>query len=241
MLRKVYLTKHNFSGKLKWGWRRAIAWYFFEALKRFLNLHIYRVWTSSGPDIAWESLLPKNIPEEYPTHILQPVELVQFSTPENDLPVEFLEEAQARHDKCGASFYEGNVVSYGFASHSRAPVTSKLDMVVPPGLVYHYKAWTHRDHRRKGITLYRSKAYIEDMIQSGEKPKRGFWYMEYHNYPSLLTGRYEPPEQRPIYLGIVGWAQYFGQLFIYNGRKAKWMGTVLVRKDESPTRTYPYT
>ena len=114
-------------------------------------------------------------------------------------------------------------------------------MLVPPGRVYTYKSWTHPEHRRKGLTLLLAKAAIDHRQQTGEKKKVGFWYIEYNNYPSLLTDRYEPPEQRPFYLGIVAWAQYFGRLFVYNGRKAKWMGTVLVRKDESPTRTYPYT
>ena len=231
----------TYKDRLEWGWRRAGAWYFFQGVKHLLRIKVYRVWVANGPDHAFRAGLPKQLPKEYQTRLMEPIELVQYAKPENDLSIEFLEESQVRGDECTVSFYEGEVVGYLFTALKRTRVTDELDILIPSGHAYGYKSWTHRDHRRKGLTGVRLRVKQDWRDKTGNKRPKTVWYMEYHNYPSMLNNNYRPPHERPLYLGVVCWARWFGRVFVYNGRRAKWMGVVLIRKGEPPIKTYPYT
>jgi len=222
---------------LQWGPRRAVIWYLLEFAKRILNLNLFRLWVAQGPDDAWSADLPE-IPLEFPTRCLEPQELIPYITPDNDLPAEFLDEAQKKGDECTAVFHQGKVVSYGFDSYKRTLINEALDIDIPEGLRYGYKGWTHPDYRQQGISRYRAKAKFD---RYGFRRLKGVWYVEYHNYASLLNNRYEPPDQRPLYLGIIGWIRIFGHVIPFNSRRAKWLGTVLLKKQAPSRRTYPYT
>ena len=65
--------------------------------------------------------------------------------------------------------------------------------------------------------------------------------MDYTNYPSLLTNRYTPPHERPLYLGIIGWVAIGGRVYPFNSRRARWLGVVFIRNNRPSKRTYPYT
>lgn len=217
-----------------------MAYYFFAWLERVLDLHVYRVWVGGGMVTAWHDQLPKEVPDEYPTCRLEPQDLIPYVSGENYLSEAFLRDAQARGDTATAVFFEDRIVSYGFVSNTRTPFEHGLELLVPPGFVYAYKSWTHPDFRRKGLTKYRSKVDWDYRKVNGG-PRRGFWYIKFHNYPSLLGNVYEPPHQRPIYVGLMFVLNIFRRTFYFNSRRVKWFGSVLVRKGEPPYRTYPYT
>ena len=231
----------DFAEKREWGLRRAIAWYIYRALRRILNVHIYRLWMSSGNNDAWIAGLPSEVPEGYTARLVEPEELIPYAKPENDLDVEFLEESQARKDECVACFYDGEVVSYGFNATTRSPVTAALDIQVPPGFVYGFKVWTHPDHRRRGLTKVRGKVMHDYRTQHRIRDPRIIRYIEFNNYASMLNNRYEPPNERSLYLGIIGWIGIGGKVIPFNGRRARWIGAVLVKKGAPFTRTHPYT
>ena len=237
---KIRRSTDAFKERLHWGWRRLIAFYFFTLLERWLGLHVYRLWVGGGMVTTWHEQLPKKVPDEYPTRRLEPQDLIPYACEENKLTLAFLTDAQARGDSATVVFHEDSIVSYAFRSDSRTPFEHGLELLIPPGFSYAYKSWTHPDHRRRGLTKYRSKVDWDYQRVNGG-PRRGVWYIKFHNYPSLLTDVYEPPHQRPIYVGLLFVLKIFKRTVYFNSRHVKWFGSVLVRCGEPAYRTYPYT
>lgn len=230
----------KFKERLNWGWSRLIAFYFFSSLERGLGLHVYRVWVGGGIATLWHDQLPTAVPIEYPTYRLEPQDLIPYVSEENGLTEAFLTGAQMRGDQATVVFHKDNIVSYGFESNARSPFEHDLELLIPPGFRYGYKSWTHPDFRRKGLTKYRSKVNWDDQRANGGL-RRGIWYIKFHNYPSLLTDVYEQPHERPLYSGCLIVLKAFRRTFYFNSRRAKWLGSVLVREGEAARRTYPYT
>jgi len=209
-----------------------------ELLKRVCGVHLCRLWVGQGPDDAWAADLPEEIPREYPTRCLGPRELIPYVRPDNGLSEEFLLRAQEKGDQCVATFHGGEVVSYGFDSFTRTTVNDQLDIDIPHGLLYGYKGWTHEDFRRRGMSHFHGKAKFQ---RYGFRREKSVWYVDYNNYASLLNNRYTPPDQRPLYLGTIGWINVGGRKYPFNSRRARWLGVVFIRKDRPSQRTYPYT
>ena len=237
------VTRDFFENRKQWGSRRALIWLFFFLVRRFLNVHVYRVWVGQGSYDAWLSQLPKGLPEGYEGKVLTPEALIPYASPENDLTESFLKTVTRNGDRCFAIFHDQQVVSYTFSARQRATVTDKVDFLVPPGLRYGYKTWTHRQHRRRGLTHALGRLEHDEHYQRthGEMLGKGCYYIEYSNYASLLSNVYSPPDQRSLYLGKVMWAIWFGRLILYNSRRAKWMGTVLAPAGAPAKVTYPPT
>lgn len=230
----------NFKERLEWGLPRMFAFYVFTLLEKWFGFHVYRVWVSSGLFGAKLDQLPQAIPEAYPTRRVEPRDLIPYVSAENKLSEAFLKGAQARGDVATVVFHKEKIVSYGFESHTRTPFEHGLELIVPPGFRYGYKSWTHSDFRRKGLTKLISKVKWDERRAQG-RLKRRIWYIKFHNYPSLLTDVYEPPHQRPIHVGTLVVLKIIGRTLCFNSRRAKWFGSVLVRKSQPAYRTYPYT
>lgn len=73
--------------------------------------------------------------------------------PANLLPIDFLEEALAKGDRCLAALAEGELVAYSWYSHEPTEADGLL-LCFRPDYVYMYKAFTRPSHR--GQRLYES-------------------------------------------------------------------------------------
>ncbi len=158
-----------------------------------------------------------------------------MSTPSPDFSKEFLEEAFARGDECGANFHDGKLIGFGFQCRTRAPVTEQLDLLVPPGFRYGYKAWIHPDHRRRNLS--RIQGYVRFNTLPRPFEERSISYIETHNYPSLLHS-YVHPRLRHLRTGYVGWVTLFGRQIPFNSRGAKRIGFEFVKKSDTRIRQY---
>jgi hypothetical protein len=147
-----------------------------------------------------------------------------------ELDPEFLKQSAERGDICIASFFGEELAGFSFSSTSRAPVTSQLEVIVPSGFRYGFKSWTHPNHRRKKLSLGRTEA-------KGLRELISIYYIETHNYPSLLRP-YRYPSDRRVHMGYVGWIELFGNRYPFATRRAKWIGFELVRKGAAFHRLY---
>jgi len=203
-------------------------------LKTLLGFRIH--YLNIGNDIY--DVLYANLPEftdEYPTRILRPEELLPYLESVPELNSEALQRAIVNKDDCTANFFNGALVGFSFESRARTIVTEQIDLLVPDGYRYGYKGWTHPDHRRANLEKFRSRATIEQ--RDYPHHERPIWYIETHNYASLLHG-YKPPRERDLRVGIIGWYSFFGKQIPFNSRNAKRYGIEMVRREDSKKRQY---
>lgn len=208
------------------GIRRSVFYYIFVIVERVFGLHVHYVFSANSflDDAKVE------VPEGYEHRLLEPADLIPYVADTAELSEEFLRGAQARQDICAATFLKGKVVSFGFRTLKRAPVTKQLDVVVPTGFRYSYKAWTHPDHRGKHLSRSRAK-----LSRSSQYPSLS--YIKVNNYPSLLNP-YRFPTSRRLRMGYVGWWEFAGKQYPFATRRAKWIGFEFVKKDEVVNRRY---
>lgn len=178
---------------------------------------------------------PPVIPPGYAVRFGTKADFLPYVGKIEDLDSEFLEQAFERNDECSVAFYEGRLVSFCFCSRDRTRVTPQLDVLVPPGFRYLYKAWTEPGHRRKNLSTAQSWM----RVTYGNRPfsERTLSYTETHNYPSLLT-KYLHPNKRPLAMGLAGWITIFGRQIPINSRGARWIGFEFVRREDTRTRQY---
>jgi len=104
------------------------------------------------------------------------------------------------------------------------------------GFMYAYKDWTSAQHRKLSLSKYRSKA-MDSIYLTPLNTERFIWYIETHNYASLLHS-YVHPTDRALKSGFIGWYSIFGRQIPFNSRKAKCLGCEIVKKTDSGTRQY---
>ena len=167
-----------------WGWKRAAYWYFMHALGRGLGFHIQRV-NVEADRVDLIDPIPPVVPSGYVTKLCSNADLQSFKVP--NLGQEFIDEVFDRGDECAASFYRGELVAFRFTSRTRTMVTDQLDVLIPKGFRYSYKAWTHPEHRRKNIS--RMCLYVEQTQSHRPFEERGIFYVETHNYPTWAPGQ----------------------------------------------------
>ena len=148
---------------------------------------------------------------------------------------DFLETAFGRGDIGAANFYAGELVGFGFWSFTRARATDQLDVLVPEGFRYSYKAWTHPDHRRANLASMR--IYVRHRTRRTPHEERMIGYTETHNYPSLLHG-YRHPSRRSLRMGLCGWFTILGRQIPFSSRRARWVGFEFVRREDQRPRQY---
>ena len=213
---------------------RAIHWQIMRSLAVVLGLRVHYVFVGSGSGRLDRVAAPE-IPVGYQVRMVALAELLPYAGTVPNLSAAFLEEAFAGGDVCVASFHGDELVGFSFQSGGRSPVTRQLDILVPEGFRYTYKTWVHAEHRRRNLTQIQN--YVRHHSRSGEDRRRGFWYVETHNYPSLLHG-YRRPEDRALVMGLIGWISLFGRQVPFRSSRARWLGVELVRKDDHRARQY---
>ena len=218
----------------EWGLRRTIYWHIMNFLGK-CGFRIHRVGVGAGRFDLFNTE-PPEIPPGYETRPLDKSDLEPFvGKLETELSQEFLDTAFANGDDCVGSFFGDQLVAFAFVSRTRTTVTDQIDVIIPEGFKYDYKSWTHRDHRRRNI----SKMIGHVMWKALERDysERVIWYIETHNYQSLLHS-YTHPRQWSLRFGYVGWFTLFGRQIPFNSRWAKKIGFEFVRKEDDGKRYY---
>jgi hypothetical protein len=219
--------------KADWGWRRALYWELMNLLFK-LGIHVHYV--NVGADlreIVGEEE-PKVAPE-YQTRVASLHDLLPHLGSVPKLSREFLDTAFGRGDVCVANFHNGTLVGFSFSSYVRARVSEQLDVLVPNGFRYGYKAWTHPDHRRQNLS--RMRGFVRRRSIRADHSQRTISYIETHNYASLLHS-YRSPRLRALRMGFCGWVTIFGRQVPFNSRRAKWVGFEFVRNEDTGKRQY---
>jgi len=211
------------------GWHRSAYWYLLQFLSKALGLRLHHVFVSAS---AAKSIIATE--PAYEHREVSPSELMPYIDDDpvlrDQLTPDFLRQSQTQNDECIASFFDDRLVGFDFSSTTKAPVTSQLEVLVPAGFSYGYKGWTHPDHRRKKLALRRIqlKSSVDYMT---------IYYIETHNYPSLLRP-YRHPSERRQHMGYVGWVTIRGRQYPFASRRAKWIGFEFVRKGLKHRRLY---
>ncbi|MEM9620634.1 MAG: hypothetical protein AAF993_03235 [Pseudomonadota bacterium] len=211
-----------------WGIRRALYWYLMTRLAR-LGVRVNYVFVASP--LANRDYI--ELPDGYVNRAVSLEELAPFVDKVDGLDAAFFALAVAHDDWCIASFFHDQLVGYSFLSHSRTLASKQLDIIVPDGFSYSYKSWTDPEHRLARLSssrLYHSNIAFPDS-------KRSFYYVETHNYASLLRG-YRPLSQRRIHAGYIGWFTWFGRQIPFASRRALWLGVEFVPRGETRERYY---
>ncbi|MEM9621522.1 MAG: hypothetical protein AAF993_07740 [Pseudomonadota bacterium] len=225
--------RQAFRGRLhNWGWRRAIYWEIMNVLARYLGFHIHYVMVSSDrPDLRPQKPV---IPEGYESRLAEYADFLPF-VGHPELSQEFLDAALANQDEAHLTVFEGELVGFSFNTRVSAPVTDQLEVVVPEGFRYGYKSWTHKDHRQKNLS--RMGAWLKQNFAGRPFDERGIFYIETHNYASLLHG-YRRPSNRSLKMGLAGWVTVFGRQIPFASRRARWIGFHFQRMDKTYRRYY---
>jgi GNAT superfamily N-acetyltransferase len=230
----VIVHPRNFrERRASWGLRRALYWQLMQ-LARKLGFRLYYVRVEANVHRLFGESAPA-LPPEFDTRIDRPSDLLPWAGRVADLDETFLAAAQARGDLCVTNYHDGELVGFAFITHSRAPVSAQLDVLVPKGFQYVYKGWTHPDYRR--TNLGKARMYLRHGLLLADPTLRGISYVETHNYPSLLHG-YRPPIERSLHLGFCGSLTLFGRERPFNTRRARWIGFELVRRSDPGKRQY---
>jgi len=232
----IYMSKLQEFKKRKsqWGLKRCLHWELMHFLSRYFGFRIHYLFVGNSIYDTYFANLP-DFTEEYETVLTKPDALLQYADTVPELSEEFLRVAINNGEICTANFYKGMLVGFGFTSRTRTIVTRHIDLLVPQGFRYGYKGWTHPDHRRSNLSRLRTRVRIEH----ADTPyhERSIWYIETHNYASLLH-RHQPPRERNLRVGIIGWFSIFGKIVPFNSRIAKRYGIEMVRKEDSGKRQY---
>ena len=220
----------------QWGYKRAIHWQYMHAFELFIGLRIHYLFVGTEIQDTWEANLPETVPG-YDVRRVYLADLLPFTNSTGGtkpvLEKEFLEKAFERGDECIAAFYAGQLVSFGFTSRARFPVSDQLEMIIPEGFRCSYKGWTHPEHRGRNLSKCRSKVNLEECPRPYQE--LSFWYTETHNYASLLH-KYRPPRERNLIIGLVGWFSWFGRQIPFNSRQAKRLGIEIIYKHDPGKR-----
>ena len=213
-----------------WGLLRTLYWYFMTLVQQVFCFRIHHVFIN--PRLSGKVVIP--LRPGYAHRDVSPAELIPYAAGSDELGEELdsklLNEFSERGDVCVASFFGEELVGFSFSSTTRAPVTPQLEVIVPPGFRYGYKSWTHPDHRRKKLSLGRTETKRSRELIS-------IYYIETHNYPSLLRP-YRHPSSRRVHMGYVGWIEFLGRDYPFASRRAKWVGCEFVRRSSTFKRLY---
>lgn len=217
-----------------WGLKRALYWQVMHTLSKYLGFDIHYV-NIGGDRLDLRDPEPPEVPPGYVTKLGCKKDFLPFVGKVEFLDHEFVESAFARGDECSLTLYHDQLVSYCFISRVRARMSPQLEVIVPKGFRYIYKAWTHADHRRKNLS--RIGGFYRTSFAQRPFTERSIGCVATHNYPSRLHS-YLNPRERGIRMGYVGWFTLFGRQYPFNSRKAKWVGFVVIRKDDARVRQY---
>lgn len=206
----------------QWGWHRAFYWQIMHAFARGLGFHVHYVTIGADrPRLLSLYREPPRVPDGYSVRFGCKEDFLKAVGKVPNVDFRFIEEAFGRGDECSIVLHGDELVNFCFWTRAWAPVTDQLRVIVPEGFRYVYKAWTHADHRRKGLSNVNS--YWRNTRRVAPFEERSISYVETHNYASLLRS-YQHPNERGIYCGYVGWITLFGREIPFSTRQARWIG-----------------
>ena len=218
-----------------WGLPRALYASLMHFLAKRLGFRIHYVFIGANrPDLMATSC--PQTPPGYAVRLAKKSDLQPFvCSSKHNLSSDFINNAFANQDECYVVLCNQELVSFSFTTRVAAPVTAQLEIVVPEGFRYAYKSWTDVEHRRNNLSKLRH--WVK--INSADTPfnERSLFYIETHNYASLLHG-YRNPSNRAQRAGVVGWLTLFGREIPFASRTAKWVGFEFRRKDKDHRRQY---
>ena len=127
----------------------------------------------------------------------------------------------------------GVLAGFRFCTTKRVLVTSQIDIWVPNGFIYAYKAYVLPEHRRKHID--RCNSHVTD-LKVAKTNYRWVWYSRMDNFPQRLNGDTHP-NRRALRFGLTGWIKLFGHQIPFSTRSAKWLNVRFLKKGDQPRRT----
>jgi hypothetical protein len=219
----------------QWGTKRAVYWELMHGIRILTGFRIHYVNIGTGIyNPEWLDL--PELPNGYENRFICTEALLPYVDKTPELDAQFLSNAIANGDECFATFFKDQLIGFKFSTRVRAPVTDQLDILVPTGFIYAYKDWTNIQHRNLSLSKYRSKA-MDSVYLAPRNTERFIWYIETHNYASLLHS-YIHPRDQALKSGFIGWYSFFGRQIPFNSRKAKSLGCEIVKRTDSGARQY---
>ena len=200
-------TKH-------WGLWRTLCFHFFSTLRSH-GVFLCWVHTREMSDHQPREVLPANVTVER----LSTAACHQAArNPALDLPPEFVTDALARGDMCHAARVDGKVVSYAWRSCSTAPADPGIEVCVPSGYSYGYKAFTLPDHRGQGIYPAIASAEISSCQTAGLT--HGVSFTEVYDY-SFLNAEQKFGNTR---VGLAGYVRIGRKIVTFSCPAVKTLG-----------------
>jgi len=145
--------------------------------------------------------LPSTVPDGVVVRICQSVDdlLDVIAASEGTLDPEWCAAAFARGDYCYATFFEEDLVSYGWRGMGQVPHVGGVWVTFGEGLCYSYKAWTRPKYRGKKL---RGSFGQTARFDKERGTTQGISFVETHNLSSLRS-------KANLLSKRVGWAGYF--------------------------------
>ena len=113
--------------------------------------------------------------------------------------------AFTRGDLCLASFLAGQpdtIVGYNFYTSAPTAVNDEVTFVFPDRYRYSYGAFTHPDHRGKGLSPARFE-FFRQWRRARNDPKDNVYYIDVDNLPSMVSGMATSTREILGYIGYV--------------------------------------
>lgn len=203
-----------------------------QFLARGLGFHVHYVFVGSGSGRTGR-LPPPIVPDGYRVRMVDADELERHVGLAPGITPAFVDGVRRLGDACVASFRQGRLVGFSFESTCRAVVNDQLDILIPAGFRYTYKTWVDPAHRQRNLSQIQN--YVRYHARRRDHAERDIWYVETHNYLSLLHS-YRQPGERELRMGLIGWISLFGRHVPFRTPASRWLGVEFVRKDDRRSR-----
>lgn len=115
----------------------------------------------------------------------RPQVMALTADPALDLPPAWAEEAVERAGGCTGAFRDGQPVAYSWFAYYTAPDRYGLEVRVPPGVAYRYKAFVRRECR--GLHIARLLYQFTDRLCVEQGRETAVGLIAFHNAPSLAA------------------------------------------------------
>ncbi|MEM9622267.1 MAG: hypothetical protein AAF993_11490 [Pseudomonadota bacterium] len=161
----------------------------YRILQRLIGLHLFVI-NSRPLDGSRAAATTAAVPDgEHARRVVEADWPGVCAEPQADISREFLDAALARGDVCIGYFVGTALVSYFWCGFSRVPAQAGLEVCVPSGYSYAYKALTVPDHR--GRHLQQILTEVNDAMLINAGLRHNIEYIEVDNYAQLkASARY---------------------------------------------------
>jgi hypothetical protein len=229
-------ARELFSGKFenlradlgRWGWKRSLLIRVMSMLRRYTDLHIYRINVRPLVRRSPEPYLPSGIA----VRIVSREELLRaVDDPELDLALDFVRSALARGDMAFGAFEGDRLVGYTWRTFTAAPDRDGLWARVSHPCQYSYKAFTRPSHRGKRIHV--AITFVADayLLERGYAFEVG--YLETTNFASIGVANFLGRRK----IGYAGYVKWFGRRILFRTPAVRKIGVELFEPGRERSRT----